>query len=944
MTKLRNPHYLPEISTKVTLLNFMITPEGLQDQLLGIVVAKERPDLEDEKNRLIIQSADNKRRLKEIEDQILQVLSTVGSKILDDESAIQVLSQSKVLSNDIAEKQKIADKTEAEIDVARAGYTPVAAHSSLLFFCIADLANIDPMYQYSLGWFISFFVQAIAKSETSAVLEQRLSNLNDYFTYALYKAICRSLFEKDKLLFSFLLNVRLMQGKGQVDFEEWRFLLTGGIGIDKQYPPIPDAWISEKVWSEICRVSELNSFNGLADNFKNDLARWKQIYENFEPHKVLFPESWSKLNEFQRLLIIRCLRPDKLIPAVRDFVRSSMGEKFTEPPQFDLAAAYKDSVAATPLLFVLSPGSDPLAALQKFADDSGFGDKLQGISLGQGQGPRAQGLIHSAFKSGSWVVLQNCHLAVSWMSTLEKICENITPETVNPDFRLWLTSYPSDKFPVSILQNGIKMTNEAPKGLRSNLMGSYLRDPISDPNFFGSCKKKTEWKNLLFGLCFFHALVQERRNFGPLGWNISYEFNESDLKISVRQLHMFLDESKTVPFRALQYLTGECNYGGRVTDDWDRRTLNTLLAKFYCPGILEDNFALSESGKFIIPVDGPYNSYLEHIKGFSTTVRPEVFGLHDNADITKDQQETLGLLESVMLTQARSSSGGSRNREDILKEVSDDILRQLPPMFDLDAVQQKYPVSYKESMNTVLCQEVIRYSKLLSTVVNSLHLLKKALVGLVVMNGELENVANSVFDGKIPETWASKSYPSLKPLGSYIKDLVKRLNFFKTWIDNGSPRRYWISGFFFTQSFLTGVLQNYARKYSLPIDTISFDFEFFSEKQITDDTPKPLDGVWVDGLFLEGARWDDDAGQLGESLSKVLYSPAPIIWLKPCATDSLTQYPNYVCPVYKTAARRGILSTTGHSTNYVMNIRLPTNKPDSLWIERGVALLTQLSD
>lgn len=180
------------------------------------------------------------------------------------------------------------------------------------------------------------------------------------------------------------------------------------------------------------------AFSGLSETFKDNLSEWREIYQSFEPHKVEMCAPWNtKLKDFQKLLIIRCVRPDKLIPAVRDFVkyifyscnliyfRGSIGEKFTEPPPFDLSSAYKDSVAATPLIFILSPGSDPMSALQKFADDSGFGSSLIGISLGQGQGPRAQGLITEASKKGTWVVLQNCHLAVSWMPTLEKICESI---------------------------------------------------------------------------------------------------------------------------------------------------------------------------------------------------------------------------------------------------------------------------------------------------------------------------------------------------------------------------------------------------------------------------------------------------------------------------------------------------------------------------------------
>ena len=129
------------------MLNFMITPEGLQDQLLGILAAEEKPELEEMKNKLIVESANNKKQLKDIEDKILKVLSSSQGNILEDETAIQILSSSKVLSEEIAKKQKVATETEKEIDETRDGYRPVAIHASIIFFCINELVNLDPMYQ-----------------------------------------------------------------------------------------------------------------------------------------------------------------------------------------------------------------------------------------------------------------------------------------------------------------------------------------------------------------------------------------------------------------------------------------------------------------------------------------------------------------------------------------------------------------------------------------------------------------------------------------------------------------------------------------------------------------------------------------------------------------------------------------------------------------------------
>mmetsp|Transcript_3023 Transcript_3023/g.9072 ORF Transcript_3023/g.9072 Transcript_3023/m.9072 type:complete len:4073 (+) Transcript_3023:47-12265(+) len=949
-SKLRNPHYLPELQVKVTLLNFMITPAGLEDQLLGIVVAKERPDLEEEKSRLVLEAAANKKQLKEIEDQILEVLSTgEGGSILEDEGAINILTAAKTLGNEIAEKQKIAEETESKIDEARAGYKPVAYRTSLLFFCIASLADIDPMYQYSLDWFINLFVRAIADSEPSGDLPVRLDSLNSYFQYFLYRNVCRSLFEKDKLNFSMLLCASLLMGYNRMNADEWRQLLTGGVLLNADKAPRNQCkdWLDDKVWEAILTVAQLPAFKDLPKSVANDPTSYRTFIEHPEPHTIYnrLPEYCTDMDDFQKLIILRTLRLDKLVPGISQFVAKELGQQYIEPPPFDLEGTFQDSTNTSPLIFILSPGVDPMLSLLKFAESKGR--KVDSISLGQGQGPHAERMVAAGQKSGYWIVLQNCHLYVSWMIALEKIVEEMDPKVVHKNFRLWLTSYPSLHFPVLILQNGVKMTNEPPKGLRANMIQSYVADPISDPEFFDKCQKQPEWRKMLFGLCFLHAWLQERRKYGPLGWNIPYEFNESDLRISVRQLQMFLDNYEETPFAALNYLTAECNYGGRVTDDKDRRTLVTAVLNIYCPAILGDGYKLSSSGIYAVPTEEleSHETTVEYIRQWPQIPKPEVFGLHENADITKDLGEVDLMLKTILLTQSQAGGGGGKSTEDVVGEISNDILSKLPKNFDMEVAAKRYPVMYNESMNTVLRQELQRFNNLLSKVRGSLQELGKALKGLVVMSADLESISNAMFINRLPDSWAKVSYPSLKPLSAYITELLDRLAFFKDWLDLGNPVCYPMPHFFFVQAFMTGALQNYARKYTLPIDTVEFDFDFFWETP----TEKPEDGVHTCGLFLEGARMGkpgegaDTAIQLEESHAKVLFSTMTYVQLKPVQVDQLSSYPHYECPVYRTTARRGTLSTTGHSTNFVMFIRLPTDRSSSHWIIRGVALINSLA-
>ena len=199
----------------------------------------------------------------------------------------------------------------------------------------------------------------------------------------------------------------------------------------------------------------------------------------------------------------------------------------------------------------------------------------------------------------------------------------------------------------------------------------------------------------------------------------------------------------------------------------------------------------------------------------------------------------------------------------------------------------------------------------------------------------LSEMATAARLAQVPAMWAKAAYPSLKPLAAWMEDLVQRIKFVQEWVDGGPPPAYWISGFYFPQAFLTGTLQNYARKYTVAIDKVSFDFSVL-DKEVKDLYEKPADGCYVYGLFLEGASWDAAKGCIVESRPKELYVTFPVLWLHPKVDRPLPEKKVYSCPVYKTLTRAGTLSTTGHSTNFVLAVELPSDEPCSGTFSRRV--------
>lgn len=221
------------------------------------------------------------------------------------------------------------------------------------------------------------------------------------------------------------------------------------------------------------------------------------------------PEEYTEgLTTFEYLLAVKLLRPDRLTMAITNFITEVMTEKFVTPPVLRYKTVYGNSSAMSPVVFILSPGADPAYSVSELADAEGFGGpKLKICALGQGQGPVAAQHIETGATRGQWVMLQNCHLLVSWLKTLEKILEKL--DKPHKDFRLWLTTDPTEAFPLGILQRSFKVVTEPPNGLKLNMSATFSK--ITEENL-EMCPHKA-FRPLVYVLAFFHAVVQERRKY-----------------------------------------------------------------------------------------------------------------------------------------------------------------------------------------------------------------------------------------------------------------------------------------------------------------------------------------------------------------------------------------------------------------------------------------------
>jgi len=951
-TKLANPHYKPEIAAQCTLINFIATERGLEDQLLAKVVGAERPDLEEQSSQLQADFVRYKVKILELEDNLLQRLADAPEDILSDVPLIVGLEATKKTAKEINEAMEVGKTTEVEIAKAREFYRKQASEGAMLYFLLTKLCSIEHMYQYSLDSFVTFFFKSIEKCAPAKDVEERVLLLRESLRLTIFTWVARGLFERHKLIFIAQLCFNLMRRgvlgeDNAMDETLFNFLMRSPRKLGEDNPL---EWLPASAWQSCQALSELDDFGSFCTNLVEAAPRFREWYNHVTPENEKLPLDWAALDRtpFKKMLVIRCLRPDRMTVALSNYLRGVLpnGSAYADCDSTlssleILDQSIQDSTPTTPVYFILSPGANVVADLDMMADKYGFEKAVSyhNVSMGQGQDKVAMAALETAHRNGHWVILNNIHLMPRWLVELEKKLDDFAVEGSHDKFRLFLTSDPSKGIPIGILARCIKLTNEPPGGLKANLKRAFCFFPKEQ---FEEADAKT--KTILFGLCLFHAVMMERKMYGPMGFNMKYPFSMGDLRDSAKCLNNYMENTGggKIPWADLKYIFGEIMYGGHIVNDFDRLLANTYL-DFYMKDELLDEaelypFAEDEKGfSFTAPTPTSYEKCIEHIDTGITQDSPIAFGLHPNAEIDFRTTASETMFASLVELQPRSAAGASEEggaspmaaAEALIADI---IERFHEKKFDVEDLGRS--LDDVGPYQNVFMQEMDWMNVLIVEIIRSLKELQLGFAGELTMSDAMETLQDALFLDRVPATWAKRAWPSLMGLTMWLNNFSARLMQLEEWMNNPTelPKVTWLSGLVNPQSFLTAICQVAAQKNSWELDKL-VSYTEVTKKMTVDEVDSGVrEGSYIIGPKMMGARWDSNNVSIEKSRPKEMFCEMPIIVVRGLSVEKADFKGMYMCPCYKTEFR---------GPTYVFSAQMKTKSPPARWILGGVALILE---
>ncbi|CDI74192.1 hypothetical protein EPH_0001780 [Eimeria praecox] len=703
-TPLNAPHFPPEVCSRLTLIDFSVGCKGLEQRLLRLALQAAAPDIHATCLRLVHEGAETRAQLVSAEQRMLEALSNAKESVLDDLELLSTLRHAKAVSESCSERLQEQQKAQAAADATLSLYSPVARRAASLFEVLQQLESAHPMYLFSVQVFQQCFVDAVVEVLGRPDVSTRQQDASLYTAdlveatlRRVYRSINPCLFENHKPLLPILLALQSLQLRGAATHDELQQLQAPLVlpyieddMAHKSYDPssaasrgIDASWLStssrEKL-EGLCRLGE--PFKSLVSSVLEGQGDWEAALYEENPLASDWPDSWNeRLSLLQQTLLVQCVRPECLRSCLQQVSEAELGTVLGETAPVGLGEALESAGPKSPLLIILGPGADPQAALLQHAEATHMRNKFVSVAMGKGQGPKAASAIRSGAESGQWVLLQNCHLGLGFLKQLSVIVSDLAMQTPHKDFRLILTTVPCDDFPSAILLRSLKLAYEPPQGLRQNLIRIYSEA--------------------------FPTWLQLQAAVPP-------------------------DGLQPLPWGLLQHLVSEVNYGGRVTDEWDRRLLYHLCREGLSEESLKQDPGQSPFGAFMAPSPSlTCAETLAHIRTLPAEEEPELFGLQANAAMAVATAESSAMQHLLMRVQQQqvatpssgstASAGGSSSE---LTERAVSLMAQLPPLFNVEEVIASRVNPYENAMDAALIQELARYNALITITQKSLQVVQ----------------------------------------------------------------------------------------------------------------------------------------------------------------------------------------------------------------------------
>ena len=674
----------------INVINFTVTTSGLQNQLLAITLQHDRPELEAEKSKLLASEDELRHRLSELENELLGELAGSQGNLLENVNLVDSLNQTKSQSNEALAALEKSSAIQHDLDAQRDVYRPLAIIGAKLYFLLTQLPTVNNMYTFSLQSFTRLFNSNI-QIQTQPNGVSRIDQLQRTLILNVFNDINRSLFKADRLMFGMhFVHELYPQYCSNI---EWQLLIgqlmntdNSGDNNDKlsnNKISVP-SWIPSIAHKQYTKL-QLYVPSLMSQCRFDDRSLWQSWYESSRPEQQL---PINTLTPIQHLLIVSTLRADRAVSCMQSYICNALKIDTLNPPSLDINQLIQHAPNTSPVLFICEGGLDPTIDIEQLAHKYHI-NKLHQIALGTGQTDLALLTLQQCIESGEWLLLKNCHLVIDWLSKLQHVISNMS--TPHNKFRVWLTTECHDSFNSMLLSSCVKVSYEAPPGVKQNL----LRTLTSwDTNYFTGHSIRCQ---LLFIAAWFHAILQERRTYIPQGWNKLYEFSQSDLRSTVdiidemcnyiQSIHSNI-EIRHIQWTKLWGLLKYAIYGGRIDDTQDIRVLVTYLRKFFYSDILSDHTTpakrkLTVVAGFMMPTSTNLIDYISAVSSLPDIDTPALFNLPDNVDVNLRQSQTQQIYLQLRTLSVSSAEHTQQSHSTTSTNNSTQLLARIQPLIIL---------------------------------------------------------------------------------------------------------------------------------------------------------------------------------------------------------------------------------------------------------------------